>query len=53
METVEGEQAARQFVAKVEIEQTRSGFRLRQYRIIDPVAKDSPPYFPIKQLIGG
>ncbi|KAL5589266.1 hypothetical protein FOVSG1_011133 [Fusarium oxysporum f. sp. vasinfectum] len=45
VQTALGQESARQFVARIETEQTPSGLRLRQYRIIDPAAKDSPPYF--------
>ncbi|KAK2123315.1 hypothetical protein NOF04DRAFT_1282760 [Fusarium oxysporum II5] len=45
VQTALGQESVRQFVARIETEQTPSGLRLRQYRIIDPAAKDSPPYF--------
>jgi hypothetical protein len=45
MKTAEGASVNRQFVARMDIQQTQSGLRIRQYRIIDPVAKDAVPYF--------
>ncbi|KAI5460726.1 hypothetical protein BGZ63DRAFT_425212 [Mariannaea sp. PMI_226] len=45
MKTSDGASLNRQFVARMEIEQASPGPRIRQYRIIDPVAKDRVPYF--------